>query len=133
LLIRHCVEESNVDENGQVLDPMKIRHVTLRAGKLDSLSGLIDPASHLNLDYPDHKVTTCVITEKFSVGAPIRFSGQGLAFATVNRSSFTHYGPIDYTQRLARMIDAVKEKKKENAKHLAVGAPAKTRHQDDYQ
>lgn len=133
MLIRHCVEESNVDENGQVLDPMKIRHVTLRAGKLDSLSGLIDPASHLNWDYPDHKVTTCVITEKFSVGAPIRFSGQGLAFAIVNRSSFTHYGPIDYTQRLASMIDAVKEKKKENAKHLAVGAPAKTRHQDDYQ
>jgi hypothetical protein len=133
LLIRHCVEESNVDENGQVLDPMKIRHVTLRAGKLDSLSGLIDPASHLNLDYPDHKVTTCVITEKFSVGAPIRFTGQGLSFAIVNRSSFTHYGSIDYTQRLAEMINAVKEKKKENAKHLAVGAPAKTRHQDDYQ
>ena len=99
---------------------MKIRHVTLRAGKLDSLSGLIDPASHLNLDYPDHKVTTCVITEKFSVGAPIRFSRQGLSFATVNRLSFTHYGPIDYTERLASMIDAVKEKKKENAKHLAV-------------
>jgi hypothetical protein len=133
LLIRHCVEESNVDENGQVLDPMKIRHVTLRAGKLDSLSGLIDPASHLNLDYPDHKVTTCVITEKFSVGAPIRFTGQGLSFAIVNRSSFTHYGSIDYTQRLSRMIDAVKEKKKANAKHLAVGAPAKTRHQDEYQ
>ncbi|MGI0002225.1 MAG: hypothetical protein ACRD42_03990 [Nitrososphaeraceae archaeon] len=133
MLIRHCVEESNVDENGQVLDPMKIRHVTLRAGKLDSLSGLIDPASHLNLDYPDHKVTTCVITEKFSVGAPIRFSGQGLLFAIVNRSSFIHYGFIDYTQRLASMIDAVKEKKKENAKHLAVGSPAKTRHQEDYQ
>ena len=112
---------------------MKIRHVTLRAGKLDSLSGLIDPASHLNWDYPDHKVTTCVITEKFSVGAPIRFSGQGLAFAIVNRSSFTHYGSIDYTQRLASMINAVKEKKKENAKHLAVGTPAKTSHQDDYQ
>jgi hypothetical protein len=132
MLIRHCVEESNVDKNGQVLDPMKIRHVTLRAGKVDSLSGLIDPASHLNWDYPDHKVTTCVISEKFSVGAPMRFSGQGLAFATVNRSSFSHYGSIDYTQRLARMIDAVKDKKKENAKQLALSAPA-TRHQDDSQ
>jgi hypothetical protein len=132
LLIRHCVEESNVDENGQVLDPMKIRHVTLRAGKVDSLSGLIDPASHLNLDYPDHKVTTCVITEKFSLGAPMRFSGQGLAFAIVNRSSYSHYGSIDYTQRLTRMIDAVKNIKTENAKELALGAPA-TRHQDDSQ
>lgn len=132
MLIRHCVEESNVDENGQVLDPLKIRHVTLRAGKIDSLSGLIDPASHLNWDFPDHKVTTCVITEKFSVGSQIRFSGNGLAFATVNRSSFSHYGFIDYTQRLARMIDAVKYEKKEKAKELALSAPA-TRHQDDSQ
>jgi hypothetical protein len=132
VLIRHCVEESNVDENGQVLDPMKIRHVTLRAGKVDSLSGLIDPASHLNWDFPDHKVTTCVITEKFSLGAQIRFSGNGLAFATVNRSSFSHYGSIDYTQRLARMIDAVKYEKKEKAKRLALSAPA-TRHQVDSQ
>ena len=99
----------------------------IKGGKLDSLSGLIDPASHLNWDYPDHKVTTCVITEKFSVGAPIRFSGQGLSFAIVNRSSFTHYGSIDYTQRLARMIDAVKEKKKENAKHLALRRSGKNK------
>lgn len=116
MLIRHCVEESNVDKNGQVMDPMKIRHVTLKAGKIDSLSGLIDPASHLNLDYPDHKVTTCVIAEKFLVGAPARFSDQGLAFAFVSRSSFFHYGSVDYTQRLTRMIDAVKNEKKENAK-----------------
>lgn len=119
MLIRHCVEESNVDKNGQVMDPMKIRHVTLKAGKIDSLSGLIDPASHLNLDYPDHKVTTCVIAEKFLVGAPARFSDQGLSFAIVNRSSFTHYGSIDYTQRLTRMIDAVKNVKKENARELS--------------
>lgn len=116
MLIRHCVEESNVDKNGQVMDPMKIRHVTLKAGKIDSLSGLIDPASHLNLDYPDHKVTTCVIAEKFLVGAPARFSDHGLAFAFVSRSSFFHYGSVDYTQRLTRMIDAVKNVKKENAK-----------------
>lgn len=120
MLIRHCVEESNVDKNGQVVDPMKIRHVTLRAGKIESLSGLVDPASHLNLDYPDHKVTTCVIAEKFSVGAPARFSGQGLAFAFVSRSSFFHYGSVDYTQRLTRMIDAVKNVKKDNAKHLTL-------------
>jgi hypothetical protein len=119
MIIRHCVEESNVDKNGQVMDPMKIRHVTLKAGKIDSLSGLIDPASHLNLDYPDHKVTTCVIAEKFLVGAPARFSDQGLAFAFVSRSSFSHYGSVDYTQRLTRMIDAVRNVKKENARELS--------------
>ena len=74
------------------MDPTKVRHVTIKGGKVGSLSGFIDPASHLNLDYPDHKVTVCVIAETFSVGAAIQFSDQGLSFATVTRSSYAHYG-----------------------------------------
>jgi len=109
MLVRHCVEESNVDENRIVIDPTKIRHVTLKAGKIDSMSGLIDPASHLNLDYPDHKVTVCVIAEKFEVGAKVRFGEGGLLFAIVGRSGYDHYGSVDYTQRLSDMTDAVKK------------------------
>ena len=124
MLIRHCVEESNVDD-GRVLDPTKVRHVTIKGGKVGSLSGFIDPASHLNLDYPDHKVTVCVITEKFSVGAAIRFSDQGLSFATVRRSSYTHYGFVDYTQRLSDMIASVKSRKKKSTKKPALRASAK--------
>jgi len=108
MLIRHCVEESNVDENLVVIDPTKIRHVTLKAGKIDSMSGLIDPASHLNLDYPDHKVTVCVVAEKFEIGAKVRFGDRGLVFAVVDRSAFVHYGYVDYTQRLSDMTEAVK-------------------------
>jgi hypothetical protein len=124
LLIRHCVEESNV-EDGQVLDPTKVRHVTINRGKVGSLSGFIDPASHLNLDYPDHKVTVCVIAEKFSLGAAIRFSDQGLSFATVRRSSYAHYGLVDYTQRLSDMIASVKSRKKKSTKKPALHASAK--------
>lgn len=103
-----------MDENGHILDATKVRHVTIKAGKIESLSGLIDPASHLNLDYPDHKVTTCVIAETFSVGAQIQFSEQGLAFATIGPSSYNHYGFVDYTQRLSDMIDAIKYKRNSN-------------------
>jgi hypothetical protein len=99
LLIRHCVEGSNVDD-GQVLDPTKVRHVTMKGGKVGSLSGLIDPASHLNLDYPDHKVT-------------------------VRRSSFAHYGFVDYTQRLSDMIASVKSRKKKSTKKPALRASTK--------
>jgi hypothetical protein len=109
MLIRHCVEESNVDENLVVMDPTKIRHVTLKAGRIDAMSGLIDPASHLNLDYPDHNVTICVIAEKFEKGAKVRFGDQGLIFAVVGRSAFGHYGYVDYTQRLSEMTEAVKK------------------------
>jgi hypothetical protein len=131
MLIRHCVVESNVDKNGQVLDPTKVRHVTIKGGKIESLSGYIDPASHLNLDYRDHKVTVCVIAEKFSVGAAIRFAEQGLSFAAVNRSSYTHYGPVDYTQRLTDMVAAVKNKKKKGTKKPALQASARAIQQDN--
>jgi hypothetical protein len=107
VLIRHCVEESNVNENMLVIDPTQIRHVVVMARRIKSLSGLIDPASHLNLDFPDHKVTTCIIAEKFQVGAAVKLADQGLVFATVDRSAFNHYGPVDYTKRLSDMLEAV--------------------------
>jgi hypothetical protein len=109
MLVRHCVEESNVDENLIVIDPTKIRHGIVLAGRLQSMSGLIDPASHLNLDYPDHKITNCVIVEKFENGAKVRLGDRGLDFAIVDRSSFGHYGFVDYTQRLSDMIKEVKK------------------------
>jgi hypothetical protein len=34
-MIRHCVEESNVDGDMSVVDPTKIRHVTVAGGRID--------------------------------------------------------------------------------------------------
>ncbi|HZB80076.1 MAG TPA: hypothetical protein VE264_02245 [Nitrososphaera sp.] len=107
-MIRHCVEESNVDSDMTVIDPTKIRHVTIAGGRIALVSGLIDPASHLNLDFPDHRVTICVIAERFEVGAKVMMDNDGLAFATVPRALYGHYGYLDYTQRLVDMIKAFK-------------------------
>jgi hypothetical protein len=107
-MIRHCVEESNVDSDMTVIDPTKIRHVTIAGGKIALVSGLIDPASHLNLDFPDHRVTICVIAERFEVGAKVMMDSDGLVFATVPRALYGHYGYLDYTQRLVDMIKAFK-------------------------
>jgi hypothetical protein len=107
-MIRHCVEESNVDSDMTVIDPTKIRHVTIAGGRIALVSGLIDPASHLNLDFPDHKVTICVIAERFEVGAKMMMDSDGLVFATVPRALYGHYGYLDYTQRLVDMIKAFK-------------------------
>ncbi len=111
MLIRHCVEESNIDENLVIIDPTKVRHVVISAGKIESMSGLIDPASHLNLDYPDHTVITCVIAEKFEINAKVKINDQGLVFARVDKSTLGHYGRVDYTQRLFDMIEAVKKRR----------------------
>jgi hypothetical protein len=72
------------------------------------MSGLIDPSSHLNLDFPDHKVTNCVIAERFEIGAKIKISDIGFVFAKVHPSSFDQYGSVDYTQRLLDIIEKVK-------------------------
>ena len=110
MVIRHCVDQSNVDENFIVRDPTKIRHAVIVGGKIKSMSGPIDPVSHLNLDDPDQKATACVIVEKLEVGAKAIFGITGLAFANVDPSSaFDHYGYVDYTQRLSDMIEAVKQ------------------------
>ena len=112
MIIRHCVEESNIDENYLVVDPTRIKHVIISGGKIHSMSGFIDPASHLNVDYSLHRVTKCVIAEKFEIGAQVKIEDNGLVFALVGQSSYGNYGRVDYTQRLTDMIDKVKEKSK---------------------
>jgi hypothetical protein len=107
-MIRHCVEESNVDSDMNVIDPTKIRHVTVAGGRIELISGLIDPASHLNFDFPDHRATICIIAERFEAGSKVKMDSDGLVFATVPRSLYGHYGQLDYTQRLVDMINAIK-------------------------
>ena len=115
--IRHCVEGSNVDDNLFVLDPTKLIHVTIRAGKIESMSGMIDIKSHLNLDYPDHKVSTCVIADKFHIGSKVKIVDEGFVFARVNPDDYKHYGKVDYTQRLIDMVEAVKSLRAEKENH----------------
>ena len=127
LLIRHCVEESNIDQNFNVIDPTKIRHAVFKGGRIESLSGLVDPASHLNLDYPDHKVTMCAIIEKFEIGAQVRIADNGIVFAKVDSAAYDHYGNVDYTERLSNMVQAVKrEHEIRMMKKRGIGEKVKT-------
>ncbi|MFB5599540.1 MAG: hypothetical protein ACE5SW_04855 [Nitrososphaeraceae archaeon] len=105
--IRHCVEEDNVEENMIVKDPTKIRHVVIFGGKIQSMSGFIDPISHLNTNYHLHKVTKCVIAKKFQIGSEILFNTNGFKFASVISSHFENYGYPDYTKNLSDMIEKV--------------------------
>jgi hypothetical protein len=123
MLIRHCVEKTNIDENYMVIEPTLIKHVIVSGGKIHSMSGLIDPASHLNVDYSLHKVTKCIIAEKFEIGARVEVEENGLVFALVGQSSYGHYGKVDYTERLSEMIDKVKEKERSK---ISPTAAAKT-------
>lgn len=106
--IRHCTEKSNVDESLLIVDPTQIRHVIVKSAKLSSISGSIDPKSHLNLDYPYHLVKQCIIAEKFEIGSKVEMYEGGFVFAEMDPSNYQHYGKYDYTQNLQNMINAVK-------------------------
>src|SRR5215218_7734258 len=108
--IRHCVEKSNVETTSLiVMDPSQIRHAVIKSGKISSLSGLIDPKSHLNLDYPPHLVKNCIIAEKFELGSAVEISEGSLIFAQIHPDSYQHLGKYDYTQNLMNMIESVKK------------------------
>ncbi len=108
--IRHCVEKSNVESNYlTIIDPLQIRHAIVNSGKISSLSGSINPKSHMNLDYPVHLVKNCIIADKFELGSKIELSNGGFIFAQVKPDSYQHYGKYDYTQNLLNMIESVKK------------------------
>lgn len=108
LQIRHCTEKSNVDDYLQIIDPMQIKHVIVKSGKLSLISGYIDPKSHLNLDYPYHLVKQCIVAEKLEVGSKVQMSDGSFVFARLDPTRYGHYGKYDYTQNLQNMINAVK-------------------------
>jgi hypothetical protein len=116
VLVRHCVEASNVSGNSFVMDPLKIRHVTVKAGKIDDMSSFIDPATHLNLDFAIHKAVLCIVSESLERGAKVRYSDQGFEFAVVPEIAFKHLGSVDYTQRLLDMKNSVKRIREERKK-----------------
>ena len=121
MLVRHCVEASNVDDHSFVVDPLKIRHVTVKEGKIDDMSGFIDATTHLNLDFSNHKAKLCIISEKLEKGAKLRFSDQGFAFAVVPETEYKHLGAVDYTQRLLNMkvsIKKIRETRKQERNEL---------------
>ena len=116
MLVRHCVESSNVNERSFIVDPFKIRHVTVKEGKIDDMSSFIDPTTHLNLDFANHKADMCIVSEKLEKGAKIQYSDQGFAFAVVPKTAFKHLGSVDYTQRLLDMRESIRKMREQKNK-----------------
>ena len=107
MVVRHCVEESNTDKGPTVRDATRVRHVSIERGAIVGMSGWVDKATHLNLDFPDHRVIICAIAERLEIGAKVRLGEGGLLFAKVDPSAYGHYGAVDYTKRYLDMREAL--------------------------
>jgi hypothetical protein len=99
--IRHLVGSDNVDEQGFVIDPLLARHGLVAGGRVAALAGPIDPLTHLNLDFPDHRLDDCVVAEELEVGARLLWDGEQFRLAAVRTAVYCRLGPIDVDARRA--------------------------------
>lgn len=99
--IRHLVAMDNVDEvTGMVIDPHQIRHGIIVAGRVGDLGGAIDPATHLNLDFPAHRADRCTVVARCERGAPAAVESDGFRYAQVDPRHYRHLGRHDLGEAL---------------------------------
>lgn len=97
--IRHLIAAADVDAQGRILAPERARHGIVVGGRIASLAGQIDPLTHLNLDFTEHRLDSCLIAEMLEVGAPILADEDGWIIAYPLYSAFAHLGTVDVGMR----------------------------------
>jgi len=105
--IRHLVAADNVDADGFVIDPLLARHGLVVGGRISALAGPIEPATHLNLDFPAHRLDTCLVVERLAEGATVLWDGDQFRVAGVRASAYGRLGSIDLDARRASWQQAV--------------------------
>jgi hypothetical protein len=98
--VRHVVAAPNVDGDGYIVDPAAARHCVVRAGALLDLSGPVDPATHLNADFPDHELGDCIVAAGLERGSRVvRWADGRPALARPRPDYRTRRGPVDLDAR----------------------------------
>lgn len=97
--IRHLVAAANIDTAGRIIDPQRVRHGVVVGGRIASLAGEIDPLTHLNHDFADHRLEGCLIADALVVGASIAADADGWLLAYPTYAAFVHRGPVDVGAR----------------------------------
>ncbi len=81
--IRHIVAIDNVDAQGYVIDPLLVRHGIVLVGQIGDLAGPIDPQTHLNRDFLEHRLEECLLAERLERGAALLRDGDRFRMALV--------------------------------------------------
>ncbi len=99
--IRHIVAIDNVDAQGYIIDPLLVRHGIVLAAQIGDLAGPIDPQTHLNRDFLEHRLDECVVAERLERGAALLRDGDRFRVAQVRPGAFTSLGSVDVDRRRA--------------------------------
>jgi hypothetical protein len=97
--LRHLVAAANVSPDGEIVDPARVRHGLIVGQRVSALAGEVDPATHLNLDFAEHRLEDAVVVEELVVGAAVLVDGDGFAVAWPSRAALSSLGPVDVGAR----------------------------------
>jgi hypothetical protein len=96
--VRHLVARANV-EGGLIVEPGSVRHGLISGRRVAALAGPIDPLTHLNLDFVEHRLDGAVVVDAMEVGAEVALAGEGFEVALPARSAFGRLGAVDVGAR----------------------------------
>jgi len=105
--IRHLVAADNVDAQGYVIDPLLVRHGIVLGAQIADLAGPIDPQTHLNRDFLEHRLEECLVAERLDRGAALLRDGDRFRIAMVRTAAYISLGPVDVDRRRADWQRAV--------------------------
>ncbi|MHB1733369.1 MAG: hypothetical protein ACYCU8_07925 [Ferrimicrobium acidiphilum] len=117
--VRHFVTADNADDAGNIEDATKTCHGSIRAGLVEDVGGLIDPLTHLNLDFPDHQLGECVVVQSFERGSAVLRDEQGLFVTAWPRpEAFSHLGRVDVDGRRLEWLSVMRQRRSEKGVKL---------------
>ena len=114
MTVRHLTPSENVDAEGFLIDPSRACHGALRNGRVEDLSGPVDPLTHLNRDFPDHELGECVIVERLECGGKLLTDSRGTPLrARPRRASSISRGNVDVGERRCTWLAVLRERRQE--------------------
>lgn len=112
--VRHLVSKDNVDPDGRIIDASKVCHGAIRFGLVESVSGSIDPLTHLNLDFEDHQLGEAIVVLETKPGSlVVRESDGTFARALARIDSFASLGGVDIDQRRVDWLRSFERRREE--------------------
>ncbi|HMA04831.1 MAG TPA: hypothetical protein VKO45_02780 [Methanomicrobiales archaeon] len=98
----HLTSIDNVVD-GRVRNPAMVKHGVIDAKRIEDLSWWIDPATHLNLDFPDHLLSEVFVASRLENGARILGDANRFMYAPVDQVAYRHLGKVEPVERRRRI------------------------------
>lgn len=112
MTVRHITRADNVDSDGFLIDASLVHHGAVQGGRVASLAGLVDPATHLNRDFPDHELGECVIAAALEPGAAMVLDeNHQFARASARFEALQSLGFVDQGARRSEWLAVLRERR----------------------